>query len=79
MSHDDLTGRLWSQASEELQRGFEGQALQVQVLDITPPEPARSPQQAFAWGGERVVRVRVEGEQTIVTVAREMRIEAGAG
>jgi len=74
----DLTGLAWSQAAAMLgERGFEGTA--VRVHDITPEKAPRTPQQQFGWGEERVVRARIEGEQAIVTIAREMKIEAPRG
>lgn len=69
----NLTGRLWSQASKMLlARGFEANS--VRVLDITPERAPRTPQQQFGWGHARVVRARQEGEQVVVTIAREMKV-----
>ena len=67
---DDLTGRLWSQASEMLRERGGGEPI---VVDITPERTPRTPTQQFAWGEARVVRSREVGGRTEVTIAREMR------
>jgi hypothetical protein len=68
-----FTGRLWSEAREELRaQGITDEALSVH--DITPERIPKTPSQTFAWGEPRVVRASVEGNAAVVTIAREMRL-----